>query len=202
MTTPRQWLRVAGLVAGAVAFLSACDTLGIPALGVPQPQVDCFGLPPGRCPEAVLQAQQNAVPGGPAIVSIRIRAVNPPCTEQACQGETLVTFADGTTNSSSWGWQSAGPPPTMAGTVPPRPSNGVIVPECRGLSVAKCAEFAIPGGPPGATPDATIVRIQVSCTKPPCTDLLGMGTTIITHEDGRLETSDWSYSGSGPGPSP
>jgi len=74
MTTPRQWLRVAGLVAGAVVLLSACDARGIPTLGVTQPQVDCFGLPPGRCPEAVLQAQQNAVPGGPAIVSIRIRA--------------------------------------------------------------------------------------------------------------------------------
>ena len=69
MTAPRRWLRVAGLLAGAAVLLSACDTLGVLT-----PQVDCVGLPPGRCPDAVLQAQQNAVPGGPAIVSIRIRA--------------------------------------------------------------------------------------------------------------------------------
>ena len=204
MTALRRWLRVTGLVAGAVVLpagavvlLSACDSLG----DLP-PQVDCFGLPAGRCEAAVLQEQQNAVPGGPAIVSIRIRAVNPPCTEQACQGETLVTFADGTTNSSSWAWQGAGPPPTMAETIPPRPSNGVVVPECRGLPVAKCAEFAILDSAPGATPDPTIVRIEVSCTKPPCTELLGMGTTIFTHDDGRLETSGWSYMGGGPEPSP
>ena len=197
MTARRQWLRVAGLMAGAAILLSACDTAGGPT-----PRIECVGLPPGRCPGAVLEAQQLAVPGGPAIVSIRIRAVNPPCTEQACQGETLVSFADGTTSSSSWGWQGAGPPPTLTGPPPTRPPNGIVVPECRGLSLAKCAEFAIPGGAPGSTPDPTVVRIVVSCTKPPCTEVLGMGTTVITHEDGRLETSDWSYSGGGTNPSP
>ena len=141
MNARRRWLRVAGLVAGAVILLSACD-----AVGSPTPQIECVGLPPGRCPGAVREAQQLAVPGGPAIATIQIRAVNPPCTEQACQGETLVTFTDGTTSSSSWGWQGAGPPPTLDGPPPTRPPNGIIVPECRGLSLTKCAEFAIPAG--------------------------------------------------------
>jgi hypothetical protein len=189
---------VAGLVAGAAVLLSACS-----ALGGPTAQVDCVGLPPGRCPGAVLEAQQNVVPGGPAIVSIRIRAVNPPCTELACQGETFVTFADGTTSSSSWDWQSAGEPPmTPAGPLPTGPPGGVVVPECRGVPTAKCAEFAIIEGSPDATPGPSVVRIEVTCTKLPCTDLLGMGTTVVTHEDGSRETSGWSCSRVDPVPNP
>ncbi len=193
MAAPRRSLRVAGLVTGVAGLLSACITVGAPT-----PQVDCLGLPPARCPGAALDAQRNAVPGGPAIVSIRIRPVNPPCTEQACQGETLVTFADGTTSSSTWSWQGAvAPLPTSAGPVPTRPPNGVVVPQCRGVPAARCAELALPAGPPGATPDPTVVRIEVTCTKLPCTELLGIGTTVVTHEDGRQDTSGWSYTGGG-----
>ena len=198
MAASRRSLCVAGLAAGAALPLSACVTVGAPT-----PGVDCVGLPPGRCPGAALDAQQHVVPGRPVIVSIRIRAVNPPCTEQACQGETLVTFADGTTSSSTWSWQGPlGTPPTPTGPLPTRPPNGVVVPECRGVPAAKCAELAILSRPAGATPDPTVVRIEVTCTKLPCTDQLGIGTTVFTHEDGRREMSGWSYTGGGPAASP
>ena len=190
--------RVACAVATLGLVLAACGL--IPTAG---PRIECTGIPAARCQGLVRDAQAMAQAGGPAIASILIRAVNPPCTEQACQGETLVTFADGTTSSAGWGWQAAGSPPVApSGPVPTRPPDGVVRPTCIALSADKCAEFMDAGRFPDATPDPTVVAIEVACTKLPCTAELGMGTTTVIHEDGTRDVSQWSYSGGGPAPSP
>jgi len=191
-------LRVACAVATAVLALAGCGL--VPAAG---PRVECTGIPAARCPALVREAEDMARLGGPAIASITIRAVNPPCTEQACQGETLVVFRDGTSASSGWGWQAAGPPPMApSGPVPTRPPDGIVRPTCIAVPAEVCAEFGTAGGEPGSTPDPTVVAVEVACTKLPCTDELGMGTTTVIHEDGTRDVAQWSYGGGGPAPSP
>lgn len=107
MAAPRRSLRVAGLAVGADVLLSACITVGAPT-----PRVDCVGLPPGRCPGAALDAERNAVPGGPAIVSIRIRAVNPPCTDSLGMGTTVFTHEDGRRETEHWSYLDGGTVPS------------------------------------------------------------------------------------------
>jgi len=181
----------------AVALLVAA-TAGCGLVPTAGPQVSCTGVPASHCPSLVREAEDMARPGGPAVASIVIRAVNPPCTEQACQGETLVTFADGTSASSGWGWQAAGQQPAEpTGPPPTRPPDGIVHPTCIALPADICAEFAVVDDQPGSTPDPTVVAIAVACTKLPCTAELGMGTTTVTHEDGSRLVSQWSYSGGG-----
>ena len=182
----------------ALATASGCGLA--PTAG---PRVECTGIPAGHCPRLVREAEQMARPGGPAIASIVIRAVNPPCTEQACQGETVVNFADGSSASAGWGWQVAGPAPVApTGPPPTRPPDGLIRPACIGVPADQCAELATAGQFPDATPDPTVVAIEVVCTKLPCTAEWGMGTTTVIHEDGQRDVSGWSYSTGGSPPSP
>lgn len=201
MTLSRTSTAVACLAVGLIVMAMAGCGFG-PVTSTPR--VSCTGIPAGRCQALILEAERmSGQAGGPAIVSIVIRAVNPPCTEQACQGETIVVFADGTSSSATWGWQGAGPPPAEpTGPPPPPPPDGIVHPTCIALPADKCAEFADAGRFPDASPDPTIVAIEVACTKLPCTAELGMGTTTVIHEDGRREVSQWSYSGGGSLPSP
>jgi hypothetical protein len=187
-----------------IAVAAALVVSGCGLVATPGPHVECSGIPAARCPELIHEAERmSGRAGGPPITSITIRSVNPPCTEQACQGETVVVYADGTSASSGWGWQAAGPAPAApSGPLPTRPPDGIVRPTCIAVPADKCAEFADAGRLPDATPDPTIVAIEVACTKLPCTDELGMGATTIVHQDGTRETTGWSYSTGGPVPSP
>jgi len=198
MTGPRFKLRIASAVVAAGLVVAACGLAAAPG-----PRVECSGVPAGHCPELVREAERmSGRTGGPAITAIVIRAINPPCTEQACQGETVVVYADGTSLATAWGWQAAPPAPLEpTGPLPTRPADGVIRPTCIAVPADKCAEFADAGRFPDATPDPTIVAIEVACTRLPCTDALGMGTTTVTREDGTRQSTGWSYS-AGPAPTP
>ena len=76
---------------------------GMPALPVPPV---CIGMPPGQC-------QQNAggdfgdaaVHGG--VIKIVVTCKKNPCTDAAGEGDTVVTFADGTTQMHGWGYATA-----------------------------------------------------------------------------------------------
>jgi hypothetical protein len=192
-------LRAASVAATVSLAVSGCGLVATPG-----PAIECIGIPAGHCPALIREAERmSGRAGGPAISSISIRAVNPPCTDQACQGETVVVFADGTSASSGWGWQGPGAPPVPpTGPVPTRHPDGIVHPTCIALPADACAEFAVIDDLPGATPDPTVVAIEVVCTKLPCTDELGMGTTTVIHEDGTRDHSQWSYSSGGPAPTP
>ncbi len=76
---------------------------GMPALPVPPV---CVGIPQEQCQQnAAGDFPDAAVHGG--VVRIVVTCKKNPCTNDAGEGDTVVTFADGTTQSIGWGYASA-----------------------------------------------------------------------------------------------
>jgi len=69
-----------------------------PALPV-APQ--CVGVPVQSC-QSIAQSAANM--GGQAVIQIVVTCTKVPCTDKEGEGDMIVTFADGTTNKSSWGY--------------------------------------------------------------------------------------------------
>jgi len=69
-----------------------------PELAVP-PQ--CIGVPAASC-QSIAQSAVNM--GEQVVVRIVVTCGSSPCTDKQGEGQMVVTFADGTTQSSEWGY--------------------------------------------------------------------------------------------------
>jgi hypothetical protein len=67
----------------------------------------CIGIEPVMCREFAASAASGGPVGGPAIRSIRVRCTRG-CTPTHGEGETLVTYVDGSVNTSGWGYEGGG----------------------------------------------------------------------------------------------
>jgi hypothetical protein len=65
----------------------------------------CQGVPEVPCRDRALESVV-ADPARPAIRDILVRCTVAVCTEAAGTGETVITYADDTTTTSGWGYQS------------------------------------------------------------------------------------------------
>jgi hypothetical protein len=75
---------------------------GDPSLPV---QPTCQGIPLTNCRQVAGGSFQS---GHGAIVSILVRCTKNPCTAASGEGDTLVTYADGTQSTSGWGYANSG----------------------------------------------------------------------------------------------
>ena len=74
----------------------------VPAAIVPVEPV-CQGVPPSMCATMAETAFGELSDQG--VVQILVRCTEPPCTDQQGTGDTIVTYADTTTRTSSWAYQ-------------------------------------------------------------------------------------------------
>ena len=74
-----------------------------PALPV-TPQ--CVGVPMGQCQS--LAQSSVASDAGRVIVQIVVQCSDSMCTDTKGEGSTVITYADGTTETTSWGYVGAG----------------------------------------------------------------------------------------------
>lgn len=64
----------------------------------------CQGVPLATCRDM----GSNFESGHGAVVSILVRCTINPCTATAGQGDTVITYADGTQSTGGWGYSSGG----------------------------------------------------------------------------------------------
>ena len=76
---------------------------------VPPPAVEpvCQGVPASMC-RTMAESTPADDPGHGAVIQIVVRCTKPPCTDENGEGDTVTTFADGTTQTSGWGYAVGG----------------------------------------------------------------------------------------------
>jgi hypothetical protein len=67
----------------------------------------CIGVVEQLCHDMASSAISELRPGSPAVESITVRCKTV-CLPTKAEGETLVLFADGTSTTSGWGYESGG----------------------------------------------------------------------------------------------
>ena len=68
-------------------------------------QPTCQGIPLASCRQVAGGSFES---GHGAIVSILVRCTKNPCTSASGEGDTIVTYADGTQSTSGWGYANSG----------------------------------------------------------------------------------------------
>jgi hypothetical protein len=186
----RRGIAIALLVLVAAACEPAVETL----VPVGEARIDCQGVPPQQCQQAVNDARSSsAVP----LVELIVRCSAPPCTLQ--QGETQVQarYADGSTSTWGTGWSGAVPAPLPVDPAGPLPAVPLPVqPVCLGMPAQLCLEqasSAMTSLPPGSP---AVRSITVRCTVV-CTPIKGAGETDVTFVDGTSLGSGWGYETTG-----
>lgn len=181
--TPVRWLAVAVFA----LLIAACSLPGpTPILNPPaQPFVDCVGVAPDVCEQAVRDARLSA-PAGSVVVRIQVR-----CTVQVCiaargQSEVNVQYSDGSTGTYGSAWEQAVPGGQAAPPVLP------VQPICIGVPPERCHETAL-GAMPVPDGRPAVLSIVVRCTRPSCTDVSGQGDMVVTYADGTTTESSWGY---------
>ena len=124
--------------------------------------------------------------------AIDVTCVSSGCTSSAGSMDTVVTLSGGRqlhANPLTWG--NGGGPRSRQSCPACR--------RCRWLrsawaSPTRCAARWPAGEFPEAALHGGVVKIVVSCTKKPCTNQKGEGTTVITFGDGTENASGgWGY---------
>ena len=182
------------LVLLSLVTLAACEPNLESTTPVGETRVDCQGVPPQQCQQALAEAR--AVLPVP-LVELIVRCTAPPCTVQQGQTEIRARYADGTTHTSGSGWSQAVPAPAPAqpGVEPP-PVALQVQPACFAVPAATCVEMAtsaMTSLPQGSPP---VGSITVRCTRI-CTLTDGEGETLIMFSDGTSMMSGWGYSNGG-----
>jgi streptogramin lyase len=74
--------------------------------GIPPPVVApiCQGVPVDQCNQMATGMED---PTHGAVVQIVVRCTKPPCTEKSGEGDTVITYGDGTTSTSGWGYSGS-----------------------------------------------------------------------------------------------
>jgi len=153
----------------------------------------CIGLPSARCEDVFSQAEEDARQRGTVVVGIVVQCKGL-CTAAGGEAEVSISYGDGSSERSGFGWQEAAPAPAV-GTARPEPSLPVA-PTCVGVDAATCDLRALESvSDLEADPDQ-VVAIVVLCTSGRCTPAEGEGDTTITFVDGQTRMISWIYSGS------
>lgn len=199
MTGTTDLRRLAVLAIIVIAGCGAPVSSGPPA----SPRVSCEGVPQARCDEA-LASVERSLPNT-TIAAIEVICVAGTCTDQSGAMDTVVTLADGgQLRSSTISWSEGAPapggvnPPAEPVPGPVEPAQPVepavpVEPECFGVPASMCRTMAETAF--GEVSDNAVVQIVVRCTRQPCTIDQGAGDTIVTYEDGSIQSSSWEYAG-------
>lgn len=188
MSTGGRFAVVAGLVV-ALGLFAGCGAAA-PSGPAPSPRVTCVGIPTEKCDEAVASVMRSLLDASPE--AIDVSCVSSGCTASAGSMDTVVTLSGGRrlhANPLTWG-NGGGPllPPGVPG-VPPLP----VVPICLGVPNEMCLQMAGSEFPEAAL-HGGVVKIVVSCTRQPCTNQKGEGSTVVTFGDGTEDSSSgWGY---------
>jgi len=174
---------ISALVAGCAGLLPAGIAPGARA---------CVGLPQTTCEQQFQDADARARERGTTVVGIVIRCSGV-CTEASGEGQRNVTYGDGTSEQSGFGWQSAGPAP-VGPPIRPEPSLSVA-PTCVGVDAVTCETQALSSVSTLEQDAGEVVAITVRCRPGPCTPTTGDGETLITFADGQSTTVSWTYRG-------
>jgi len=182
----RRGIAIALLVLVAAACEPAVETL----VPVGEARIDCQGVPPQQCQQAVNDARSSTpVP----LVELIVRCSAPPCTFQQGESQVQARYADGSTSTWGSGWSAAVPAPLPVDPAGPLPAVPLPVqPVCLGLPGQGCLEqalSAITSLPPGSP---AVQSITVRCTAV-CTPTKGEGETVVLFVDGTSMESGWGY---------
>ncbi len=96
------------IVSGVIAALAiaACDVFPSgPVAPIGGAQVVCQGVPLEAC-----RAAAGTVTSAKVAARVLVRCTQPVCTEAAGEAEVTLHFVDGTSETSGYGWASAGEP--------------------------------------------------------------------------------------------
>ena len=170
----------------AVALIDGCGA-SAPSGPAPSPRITCVAVPSEKCDEAVAsvaRALSNETPE-----AIDVTCVSGGCTSASGAMDTVVTLPGGRqlhANPLTWG-NSGGP------ALPPGLPALPVVPICVGVPDEMCRQMA--GSEfPAAAIHGGVVRIVVTCSRNPCTNQKGEGSTVVTFGDGTEDSSSgWGY---------
>lgn len=185
----RRGIAIALLVALALVA-AACEPALETLVPVGQARIDCGGVPPQVCQQAVNDARSN---GTAPLVELIVRCTKPPCTIQ--QGETQVRarYADGSESTYGSGWSGAMPAPVPPGIDPPEPvAPPPVEPVCIGVPESMCLEMAASAFgelPPGSP---SVESITVRC-KTVCLPTKAEGETTVLFADGTTVSTGWAH---------
>jgi hypothetical protein len=178
-------MRVA-LVVMVLAFIaSACAGFQAGPPMAPGPPLECRGVPPAICQQAVRDAQANAEVGTQA-VQIRAVCTATPCTDASGSMDVEVRYSDGRIDRYSSAWEGPGAPAAPPVDLP-------LAPTCVGLPVGECQEAAEEAYLAVGGPSVIVVSIVVTCEPGPCDAGGGSGSTTFTLRDGSTRSSAFSY---------
>jgi hypothetical protein len=190
----RRWAAVAVLALATAAATVACEQ-GLETLTpVGETRIDCQGVPPQNCQQALNEARAST---SAPLLELVVRCTAPPCTFQEGQIEVRARYADGSSAQWGSGWSGAAVPavpvPVPAPTEAAEPVGPLPVePICLGVPEALCSDMAssaISELPPGSAP---VASITVRCTAV-CTPTKAQGDTIVVFADGTNLTSGWAF---------
>ena len=174
----------------AYGLSAGCGAAAGPSGPAPSPRITCVGIPTEKCDEAVASVKRSLP--GTAPEAIDVTCISGGCTSSAGSMDTVVTLPGGGqlhANLLTWGNGGGGPVPPGLPGLPPLP----VVPICLGVPEDKCREVAGSDFPVAAV-HGGVVKIVVTCTRKPCTNQKGEGTTEVTFGDGTTNSSTgWGY---------
>ena len=180
----------------AIAILALAAAACEPVQPVGETRVDCQGVPPQHCQQALVDARASSnVP----LVALIVRCSAPPCTLQQGQIDIQAQYADGNTTGWGSGWSEAVPapaPPGGGGFEDPGGAPLPIDPVCLGVPDLTCqdmAQQAMNNVQPGSPP---VASITIRCTAA-CLPNKGEGKSVVVFADGTNMTSDWGYESGG-----
>lgn len=173
---------------------------GPPPFVLPRPawQVACQGIDPESCQRMALDASVSQRPGEPPIRTVLIRCATPPCTPAEGNGETILIYADGTSEASgSWGHSTALPGGTPG--APPAAPAGDWELVCEGIARSQCEEFAADSFAAIDSSDLELHTLTLTCLSESCTTQAGRVRAVARFVDGSEQSvGEWEYVGSKP----
>jgi hypothetical protein len=148
--------------------------------------------------EGMADTQQR---NGPPLRTILVRCTEQPCTPARGTGETILIYADGSTQSAgSWGYDSAGANEieVMPPAPPPSPAGAWEL-ICKELPRSQCEEFATDSYEAINAVGLELEALTMSCVSAGCTSTSGSVEAVATFVDGSEQpVGSWQYVGSGP----
>jgi len=185
-----------GIAIALLALLgAACEPALEPLTPIGETRIDCQGVPPQQCQQALNEARAAS---NLPVVSLIVRCSAPPCTFQQGQIEIQAQFADGTTSGWGSGWSAAVPAPMPVDPARPQPAPPQpvaplpVAPVCIGVVQSLCMDMAsnaminvTPGSPP-------VASITIRCTAA-CLPNKGEGQSVVVFADGTNMISEWAF---------
>ena len=180
------------VVLAIVALTAACEPVVETVVPVGEARIDCQGVPPQACRDALTMARDNA---RAPLVELVVRCTVLPCTLQQGQTEARALYADGTQETFGSNWSGAVPAPP-APAVAPDPIDLAVLPECLGVPEALCLEMATDAvsGLPADGPDVRSVTVRCTAV---CTSTRAEGETRIVFADGTSTETIWGFESGG-----